>query len=70
MQRCLITNCVRFPFSRGLCSACYTAARVAVKSGKTTWLDLETRGLAKVKAKRGRKHGAFVRAFQDEFKSV
>jgi hypothetical protein len=31
---------------RGLCPACYTRHRAAVRAGKTTWAALEAAGLA------------------------
>lgn len=34
---------------RGLCSRCYPTARYLVRTGKTTWEELEKMGLAKPK---------------------
>ncbi len=44
---CLVQDCGREAKIRGLCSRCCTAARKAIKDGKTTWADLESLGLAK-----------------------
>jgi hypothetical protein len=44
---CLTPNCGREAKIRALCGRCCTAARKAVKDGKTTWEQLEAMGLAK-----------------------
>lgn len=47
MSNCIIPECwggVRY--SRGLCFQCYDIARLLVNSNKTTWGDLEVRGLS------------------------
>ena len=44
---CLTPGCGREGKIRALCGRCCTAARKAVKDGKTTWEQLEAMGLAK-----------------------
>ncbi len=42
-NECLVPKCGRMAKSRGLCGACYQAAKTLVDSGKTTWEELEER---------------------------
>ena len=44
---CLVPGCGREAKTRGVCPRCATAARKAIKDGKTTWADLERFGLPK-----------------------
>ena len=57
---CLVPGCTNEAKSRGLCGNCYTAARNAVKGGKTTWEKLEKAGLALASS---RQESAFAKAF-------
>jgi hypothetical protein len=61
-MKCLIEGCERKVRSRGLCSCCYTAAKNAVKVGKTTWEELERRGLSLPSTGVGGHVGAFTKA--------
>ena len=44
---CATPGCGREAKIRALCGRCCTAARKAIKDGKTTWEQLEAMGLAK-----------------------
>ncbi len=37
-------GCKRLAHSRGLCRVCYDRLRLVVKSGQTTWVQLEAEG--------------------------
>lgn len=45
-RKCLNPLCDTKVYARGLCSACYHAAGVMVKAGKTSWPELESLGKA------------------------
>ena len=61
-RKCTIPKCEATKISaRGLCVDCYLAARYQIKSGKTTWEQLESLGL--VAPKRRVKRNAFYDAF-------
>ena len=53
-SKCLNPTCDRESQNRGLCHPCYVAAYRLVKAGKTTWADMEARGVV-TNAKRGPK---------------
>lgn len=62
--RCLV--CDNVASSRGLCSSCYQSAAGVVKSGKVTWEQLETLGLANAPTRSGRgSKSAIVQAMED-----
>lgn len=42
--KCLNPKCERKQYARGLCQSCYGLARHIVKSGKTSWEELEKNG--------------------------
>ena len=44
---CLTPTCSRPSRTRGLCISCYVAASRLIKSGETTWSELESLGMAK-----------------------
>lgn len=44
--RCLNPQCDAEPWARGLCNACYSAARRQVALGRVTWEALEQAGMA------------------------
>jgi len=44
IPKCLFPRCEKKQFARGLCRICYQTARSLVIRGKTTWLELETKG--------------------------
>lgn len=49
-QKCYIKVCKSTDLvARGLCSKCYPTARYLVRTGKATWDQLESMGLAKPK---------------------
>lgn len=44
---CMVPGCDRPAKVRGLCQKCHASAVYAIKTGKTTWLNLERAGLCK-----------------------
>lgn len=64
MTECLIEGCNSKAKSRGLCVACYQTARQSVRTGKTTWADLEKVGLAKPSTRKHNGVSAFAAAFE------
>ena len=44
--RCLVGDCIRDAFKRGLCRACYGAAKSVTEYYPITWLDIDLLGLA------------------------
>lgn len=52
---CLVTDCGRPAKSRGLCSRCVKVAYRLIQEGKTSWAELERRGLALPVGNRGPK---------------
>lgn len=46
-RRCLRPGCPRKLYSRGLCAACYQSAHDLVRTGRTTWKQLEATGRAR-----------------------
>ena len=60
---CMTPECARTESTRGLCVCCYSAARAAVASKKTTWDELVRMGLARDSAPRGQTHGPFMERF-------
>ena len=51
---CMTRNCGRPAGSaRGLCTACYAAAKRMVSRGKATWVELESLGSVREKMNRG-----------------
>ena len=63
---CLTPGCGNKIRSRGLCQNCYSAARLRVNSGVSTWEDLENSGLALPSKKKGsvESSAAFEAAFK------
>jgi len=59
---CVVKNCKEVSKSRGLCRACYLSAHNVVNLGKTSWEQLEERGLAL----NNRKVSYFTREFNKE----
>lgn len=51
--KCSIANCSGVSVVRGVCPSCYSAVSVRVKSGMTTWEELERLGIVKSPKKRG-----------------
>lgn len=52
-NKCLIENCDRNVYSRGLCDICYQIARLMVRKSETSWTYLIEKGLAKDVRARG-----------------
>lgn len=46
-EKCILKSCDKESTTRGLCKECYMSARYYILSNKTTWEQLEKRGLAK-----------------------
>lgn len=46
---CMVPNCIRPPYTRGVCRQCYSVFSDAVNAKKkTTWKELESAGLVKL----------------------
>ncbi len=54
---CIVPGCSRRVKTRGLCGACYEAARHKVEDGEVTWAELEAFGLAIKPIYKGRPPG-------------
>lgn len=52
-MKCITPGCGKKAMTRGLCSACYPVARGLIRAKKTTWEDMEARGVARKAIKRG-----------------
>ena len=62
-MKCLVKKCEESgPMTRGLCRVCYVSARYYVQKGKSTWQELERKGLATPRKKE--KRALFSEAFQ------
>lgn len=46
-EECLVKNCDNLEVARGLCSKHYQKYVYRIKTGKTSWEELESRGLIK-----------------------
>lgn len=55
---CVVLDCGKTEYGRGLCINHYQTMRYRVKVGHETWQTLEDKGLAIPAAKRGRKIGS------------
>jgi hypothetical protein len=64
MGMCLV-GCGKQECSRGLCITCYQSAVREVKSGNTTWEELEREGLANP-SKKPRKENAFYKKLSEK----
>lgn len=60
--KCLTPVCENAPWSRGLCSGCYSIAWHCVKEGKVTWLELQNSGKILPRKKAGKKVRAWFTA--------
>jgi len=56
--KCLTHGCQRKACGRGLCKACHQAATSLIKTGDTSWEELENFGLAQQKGA-----GLFMQAY-------
>jgi hypothetical protein len=56
---CLIRGCQNPVQGRGLCKACHSSAAHLIRTGTTTWEELEELGLAI-----GKRESLFIQAFQ------
>lgn len=61
--QCIIPDCTRIAYCRGLCHACYTLAGGLVRSGSTSWNELTANGLA-VTPKAHRQSSPMMAAFK------
>lgn len=61
-KTCMTDGCDNTRYGRGLCVACYTAARRMVSEEKTTWEELIKLGLS-AKVRPG-KRSRFYRSFE------
>jgi len=55
---CIMEDCTNEQYCRGLCRPCYRAATKQVAAGRTTWRELEQKGLC---LKTGRGYSAFTK---------
>ncbi len=44
--KCITPGCDHISHYRGLCNGCYQSALAIINTGQTTWLELESLGLA------------------------
>lgn len=58
--RCVIKGCGQPVAYKGLCRACYKAAKTLVTKGGVTWDELGRKGLAKVETNK------FLEAYEDQ----
>ena len=61
-KTCLVRRCKRAVRARGLCDACYRAAKRKVQAEETTWDELESHKLAHSQRRRSPFHQALEKA--------
>lgn len=61
---CLVENCGRKVYARGLCGACIAKARRMVREGQSSWNEIERLGLIQPAAYRARGTSIFGQAFE------
>ena len=62
-MECLIPDCKRKTYARGLCANCYQSAIRMIRNERTTWEQLIKEGFAKKAGTRGCGPNKFSRAF-------
>ncbi len=68
--KCLIENCTRPAYIRGLCKICYNGAKYHIKATPITWAQLEELGLALPRKTRGRGMGPGTSLFSQALYKV
>jgi hypothetical protein len=69
-MKCLLEKCDRSVYARGLCCPCYNSAFKQVASGKVTWEQLISKGLANEVKHGGPGCGIFLTEFSKQFTEV
>ncbi len=64
MEKCTGCKENKFIARRDLCTSCYQAARKLIRENKTTWKELEEKGLVSPKKSPGRQ-SIFLKRFNE-----